>query len=181
MCGECCTRYTITVTQYDARRIAAFTGLNPTSFLTVMRPHESVADTYFDSPKIVLSGKNNNILALKEAHNACMFLENNQCSIYRARPLVCRPFPFTYSLKGKSDAEFTLNKEAQKFCKGIGIGSEKFDFSKLKKTVLTMETERDKLRKRVQNWNEKVTKGRINRPRLSDLIEFLLPPTKQQC
>jgi Fe-S-cluster containining protein len=146
-----------------------------------MRPHESVADTYFDTPMIVLGGKNDNVLALKEAHNACMFRKNNQCSIYRARPLVCRPFPFTYSLRGKSDPEFTLNQEARKFCKGIGIGSEKFDFIKLQKTVLLMESERDKLRRRIQSWNEKVTKGRIDRPKLRVLIDFLLPPAKRRC
>jgi Fe-S-cluster containining protein len=146
-----------------------------------MTPHESVADTYFDIPKIVLGGNDDNVLALKEGHEACMFRKNNECSIYTARPLVCRPFPFIYSLKAESDPEFTLNKEARKFCKGIGIGSDKFDFSKLKKTILAMETERNRFSKTIQNWNEKVTKGRIINPSLDDLVKFLLPLTKYQC
>jgi len=180
MCGECCTRYTITVTQYDAHRIAKFTGLNPTSFLAVVRPHESVASTYFDTPRIVLGGNDDNVLALKEGHGACMFRKKNKCSIYNARPLVCRPFPFTYSLKGSSDADFTVNDDAPKFCKGVGKGSEKFDFSQLKRTVRVMETERNRLRKRIDRWNKKVTKGQIDKPRLNDLVRFLLPAAKPQ-
>jgi Fe-S-cluster containining protein len=145
-----------------------------------MRPHESVANTYFDVPKIILGKNNDNVLSLKERHDACIFRKDNRCSIYPARPLVCRPFPFTYELKRKSDPEFTLNKEARTFCKGIGIGSENFDFSRLKNAVLTMETERERLKKKVQKWNEKVSKGKIDRPSLDALIEFLAPPIKRQ-
>lgn len=180
MCGECCSRYTITVTQYDARRIANFTGQDPAIFLTMVRPHESVADTYFDTPKIVSGGNDDNVLALRERHGACMFRKKNKCSIYTARLLVCRPFPFTYSLKHKSDADFTLDKESRSFCRGVGIGSEKFDFTQLKKTVRAMETERDRLKKRIQTWNKKVTSGRIDKPSLGNLVKFLLPATRHQ-
>jgi Fe-S-cluster containining protein len=145
-----------------------------------MRPHESVADTYFDVPKIMLGKSNDNVLSLRERHGACMFRKNNRCSIYVARPMVCRPFPFTYELKGKRDPEFTLNKEAQTFCKGIGVGSENFEFSRLKKAALAMENERERLEKRVEKWNEKVSKGRINRPSFDDLIEFLVPAVSRQ-
>jgi len=43
-----------------------------------------------------------------------------------------------------------------------------------------METERERLKKKVQKWNEKVSKGRIDRPSLDDLIEFLIPPIRRQ-
>lgn len=175
MCGECCTRYTITVTQSDVYRIARFTGLRPSGFLAVVRPDDSVASTYFDTPKIVLGDKDDNVLALKEGHDACMFRKKNKCSIHSSRPLVCRPFPFTYELRGKSDAEFTIHKGAKSFCKGLGAGSEKFDFTVLTKTVRVMETERDRFRTRIQKWNAKVTKGQINKPSIIELIKFLFP------
>ncbi len=31
---------------------------------------------------------------------ACVFLENDRCSIYEARPQQCRDFPFTWSVPG---------------------------------------------------------------------------------
>lgn len=179
MCGECCTRYTIIVTHLDAYRIARFTGLNPSRFLTVVRPHESVADTYFDTPKIGLGDQDDNVLTLKENGRACMFCKGSKCDIYSARPLVCRPFPFNYSLKGKNDFEFSVNNEARGFCKGLGIGSEKFDFTELAKMVRVMETERNTFGKQIQKWNAKVTKGRIDKPSVIDLITFLLPEIKR--
>jgi Fe-S-cluster containining protein len=179
MCGECCTRYTITVTHLDAYRIAGFTGLNPGRFLTLVRPDESVADTYFDTPKIGLGDQDDYVLALKENGRACMFRKGCKCSIYSARPLVCRPFPFRYSLKGKNDFEFSVNGEARGFCKGLGIGSEKFDFAELSKVVRVMETERGRFDKQIQKWNAKVTKGRIDKPSVIDLIRFLLPSIKR--
>jgi Fe-S-cluster containining protein len=178
MCGKCCRIYTITVTPSDAYRIARFTGLKPIEFLTLVRPDERVASTYFDVPKIVLGDQNNNILSLREGHSACMFHKKNKCSIYGARPLVCRPFPFIYEIRGKKGVEFSVNDEAKSFCKGIGVESEDFDFTELTRTVREMETERETFRAKIQEWNAKVTKGQKSNPSIADLVRFLLPRIK---
>jgi Fe-S-cluster containining protein len=179
MCGECCRRYTITVTGSDTHRIARFTGLNASKFLTVVRPHESVSETYFDTPKIRFGDEDNNVLALKEEDEACMFRKGTKCTIYGARPLICRPFPFNYSLRSGRGIEFTVNEEARSFCKGLGVGSTEFDFKELSGTVHLMEMERTSFRKEIKKWNAKVTNGRTAKPRIIDLIKFLVPSIKR--
>ena len=59
-------------------------------------------------------------LSLKEKANFdCIFWEENGCSVYPARPLQCRAFPFWHSLL---DSSKTWNHIA-KYCSGIGKGT----------------------------------------------------------
>ncbi len=56
-------------------------------------------------------------LSLNElpTHYDCVFLKNNQCTVYAARPVQCRTFPWwTSTLKSRKDWE-----EAALFCEGI--------------------------------------------------------------
>ena len=49
---------------------------------------------------------------------ACVFLENNRCTIYPVRPLQCRTFPFwPENFRSKSDWE-----QAKQMCPGIDTG-----------------------------------------------------------
>ena len=60
-------------------------------------------------------------LHLKEtnANGDCQFLENKKCSIYTARPIQCRTWPFW---KENMNAK-KWNKELIYFCPGIGKGN----------------------------------------------------------
>ena len=59
-------------------------------------------------------------LCLKERNKdgKCQFLDNKQCSVYKARPIQCRTWPF-WSTNMNSK---TWNKEISKFCPGINKG-----------------------------------------------------------
>ena len=68
-------------------------------------------------------------LHLKEINinGNCQFLENKKCSIYTARPIQCRTWPFW-----KENMNFKKwNKEIINFCPGIGKGAI-INFSKIK-------------------------------------------------
>lgn len=64
----------------------------------------------------------------KQADGKCVFLENNKCSIYAFRPLICRFYPFELKPVGNGYL-FDVTSE----CPGIGVGDRlgKQDFLKL--------------------------------------------------
>jgi Fe-S-cluster containining protein len=180
MCGECCRRYAIPVTSSDINRIVKFTGLSLTTFLTLMEPDDSVIQTYKDFPKIRLKDGDNFVLVLSQKNDDCMFLKDNRCSIYRARPLVCKPFPFEYSIEKRGEIEFSINMEARVFCKGLGKGSRSFDFTELRRSAVAIESQNDAFRRKAQEWNGKASNRKINSSRIRVLIEFLTTDINQE-
>lgn len=48
----------------------------------------------------------------------CMFLENKRCSVYEARPIQCRTWPFWPDVMNAK----TWKKEVVTFCPGVGKG-----------------------------------------------------------
>nr|MDO8135105.1 YkgJ family cysteine cluster protein [Candidatus Njordarchaeum guaymaensis] len=180
MCGECCRRYAIPVTSSDIDRIIRFTGLSPMRFLTLMEPDNSVIQTYKDFPKIRLKDGDNFVLVLSPKNYGCMFLKDNKCSIHEARPLVCKPFPFEYSIEKGGEVEFSINIEARTFCKGLGKGSSNFDFTDLGRSAVAMESQNDAFRRKAQEWNGKAFNRKINSSRMGVLIEFLTTDINQE-
>jgi Fe-S-cluster containining protein len=177
MCGECCKRYMIPVNSSDIRRISAFTSLEPKEFLELIIPNKSVASTYGGVPRISLEGKIDNVLVLKEEDDTCMFLKDRRCAIYRARPLRCRPFPFSYEMK-RGKIAFTINEEAAEFCMGLGRETKRVDFTELSSVVLSMEDEQSVFRDRAKEWNSKVFNRSKAKYTMGDLLKFLLPHNK---
>ena len=108
-CREhCCIGdYATFVTLGDVRRIAKFTGRPPDEFAKYddicADPEgqeelmEEKDHSYFEYDK---SGK---VLQLKAKDNGeCIFLKDMKCTIYPARPLVCRIFPIGFRKEGDS-------------------------------------------------------------------------------
>jgi Fe-S-cluster containining protein len=173
MCGECCRKYLIPVNSGDIRRITEFTGLEPVRFLELIVPDESVASTYDGVPRIALKVENSNILVLKEENDACLFLKNKKCSIYQARPLRCRPFPFNYDKK-RGEVSFQVNEDAVEFCKGLGRETKHVDFRELTETANAMEKEQKVFRRRVRIWNSDRLRDKGVDGSVDDLLKFLL-------
>ena len=54
----------------------------------------------------------------KTEERKCVFLEDDSCSIYQVRPLICRFYPFELKNPGKNRYVFDYTDE----CPGIGKG-----------------------------------------------------------
>jgi Fe-S-cluster containining protein len=54
----------------------------------------------------------------KTVDGSCVFLRNDSCSIYEARPLICRFYPFQLQNRGNDRYVFRYTEE----CPGIGKG-----------------------------------------------------------
>lgn len=101
-CGVCCKLAGgfVYVTDERIQELADQLELNLTEF----------TDTYLDI--------HDNKYVLKSAGNACIFLKNDVCIVYDARPEQCRTFPFwPQNLKSKYRWKLTLLE-----CEGIGRG-----------------------------------------------------------
>lgn len=89
----------------DLERLAAFLGISP----------DETKATYCRSVETGLAPR----LSLREQPNYdCTFWRNGECSVYEARPLQCRTYPFwtpTLSSRANWDAE-------RRYCPGINAG-----------------------------------------------------------
>ena len=65
-------------------------------------------------------GKTDGVYHLKDAKGPdCIFLKNNRCEVYEARPIQCRTWPFWPEVMNAK----TWAKEVAAFCPGIGKGN----------------------------------------------------------
>jgi Fe-S-cluster containining protein len=80
---------------------------------------------------VEVNGKHPYVYEMKKSSEGkCVFLKNNQCSIYSSRPLICMFYPF--------ELKFNENKESHDFeftveCPGVNQGKllDKADFKRL--------------------------------------------------
>jgi Fe-S-cluster containining protein len=77
-CANCCRHSVVPISKPEIERIAGHTGSTPDA---VARDY-TVPDP--DAPALRI---------LRDAGGACVFLKDNLCTIYEARPKTCRNFP----------------------------------------------------------------------------------------
>ncbi len=103
MCGNCC--------QIPGGRVQ----VSPAEIADIARILQLKVDEIIDS----FVETNSREFCLKDgSHGTCVFLENNSCRIYSARPLQCRTFPF-WPENIKSHYRW---KQLTSFCPGIDRG-----------------------------------------------------------
>ena len=113
-CNHCCTDVVCLLTPWDVRRIMKVTGNSPYDFIDFLTPDE-VVEVGADDPTWLKLGRDRYIMALRrDEETGCTFLDNKTrfCSIYEARPNLCRLYPFSVkeSKTGKYKG-FTLHDD----------------------------------------------------------------------
>jgi Fe-S-cluster containining protein len=64
----------------------------------------------------------------KTAENGkCVFLENNRCTIYTLRPLICRFYPFELKITARKKYQFLYTNECPSICKGKTLNKDYFE------------------------------------------------------
>ncbi len=103
---DCCSSFhSRFVTLGDAERIASFLKKKPAEFLAYaeLKDNDKQTELYRKRPHgyyydLAIRGK---ILQIKDGKKGeCLFFQKGRCSIYPARPLACRVFPFWFSIRG---------------------------------------------------------------------------------
>jgi Fe-S-cluster containining protein len=87
-CGACCRlEGYVYVSEADVKKLCSFLNIDEAAF----------TDKYTQLSK-------NRRLALKSRQDdSCVFLENNRCAVYDARPFQCEGFPMQWKLKKLAD------------------------------------------------------------------------------
>ena len=62
--------------------------------------------------------KTDGVFHLKDDGAACTFLKNKKCTVYKARPMQCRTWPFWPETMGAK----SWKKDVVHFCPGVGKG-----------------------------------------------------------
>ena len=102
-CGNCCKDPLLPLTDADARRISEHTGDKVEDIVRWVDRHGIDMD---DEPEgFVMLRQGKRVPVLRHTRGACHYLgEDNRCTIYKARPLGCRIFPFDPTF-GKKDGK----------------------------------------------------------------------------
>ena len=81
-CGECC-RWggSVLLTDEDIRKMADFMGISESEFISV---HTRLAPS------------RKQLALLDQADGSCAFLDGDRCSVYEARPVQCKSFPYAW-------------------------------------------------------------------------------------
>ncbi|HVY28406.1 MAG TPA: YkgJ family cysteine cluster protein [Polyangiaceae bacterium] len=96
-CGECCRRHRAAVTSFDVARLIAATGRAAEELVAWLAPDE--VDMTGEPESFVELSEGRRLLVLARTSGACSLLgADNLCSVYAARPLDCRSFPFDFEL-----------------------------------------------------------------------------------
>lgn len=106
-CSRCCRHEPgfVFLTKDDLSRLVKAVGVPETAFLARYTKRVRLGTT----ERVSLNEKKN---------YDCVFWENDGCSVYEARPLQCRSYPFWIS---NVDAEASWERTARE-CPGIGLG-----------------------------------------------------------
>lgn len=105
-CGKCCTgaKGSIFIDQEDLEGMAELLNLSPKDF-----------------KRLYVKNRHNRLMLVEkkraEGDYACIFLKDNRCSVYQARPKQCRTYPF-WPENLNSPESWAL---AAKECEGISI------------------------------------------------------------
>jgi Fe-S-cluster containining protein len=94
-CNHCCTEVICLPTPWDVIRIVRATGQDPYEFLDWVT-HEDIDEISKNDPTWLECGGDRYMMALRRHGDRCHFLdkETRYCTIYEARPILCRLYPF---------------------------------------------------------------------------------------
>ena len=98
LCGDCCRNVenSVMLDAFDAYRLGQYLREKTSMVSTI----EDVF-SWFTHPQALENGYPVFVLNTCGEHHACTFLEQDRCSVYDARPRVCRLYPFTVFTGGR--------------------------------------------------------------------------------
>ncbi|MEN9579349.1 MAG: putative zinc- or iron-chelating domain [Pseudomonadota bacterium] len=94
-CGHCCRQLRVAVTSFDLRRLTRSSGKRTLDVVQWLSPEE--VDMTGEPGGFVHLSDGRRLMVLAQQSEACVFLDaGNRCTVYTARPMDCRAFPFDF-------------------------------------------------------------------------------------
>lgn len=163
-CGLCCNYpgLLVNVTPRDMRLLAKHLKADAVAMLKAVAFYQVEPVKEMDAAKIqdrmvfppVKTHKGMAYLCLlKKPDGQCVFLKDNKCTIYPARPRICQSFPFTFK-HGSQGVSVLISTFAASSCPGIGKG-EHVNVDKVKETGRAILQEIDEMASFTNWWNNR--------------------------
>ena len=99
-CANCCREGEAGVSKRDVERLADFLGLSAEEF----------------REQYTMRAKDNDLILKRSDKTGCVFLRDNQCSVYEARPKACADYPHLVHVDGSVAARMWIMPERATYC-----------------------------------------------------------------
>lgn len=164
-CGNCCRETVVLLTDADVRRISEGTGRAPAEFVRFFG--KDAVEMEKRHPLWVRFDLGRAVMGLKWRGQHCMFLdEDNRCSIYDLRPVVCREHPFNVSLSDSGAVQrISLSRVVE--CPHEWDG--RVSLTEVRSVVRWNERQSDAYTEKVRAWNRRRAGSRTR----TDFLRYL--------
>lgn len=115
-CLHCCTDVICLPTPWDVLRIFKTSGLSPYKFVEFLGPDEITEVEKNDPTWLDCNGQRYLMALWRDPKKGCFFLDRKarHCTIYPARPILCRLFPFkVHESKEGEFRRFSLHQDVE--------------------------------------------------------------------
>jgi len=171
--GLCCIKYWIPVTHIDLFRLETYGEINAIEVVRLVNSRIFRAQGRI--PKIKFKGDKYYLALRTKSNRACIFLtKEGECSVHPFKPLVCRFYPFVYSVSGDGRIKIKVNKDAAKECPGLILDDKPIEREielRLIRLAKARIRELELYRKAVSFWNLELYSRNL---KVEELIDFLL-------
>lgn len=181
-CGSCCSGSSLIVnlTPRDMQVLARQLRCTPGQLLKYIGFYQVEVDSKQEEeavrerlvvPPVMTSNGMAYVGLLKRPDGKCVFLENEKCSVYQARPRICQSFPFTFMPKAGGGASIMVTTFATNLCPGIGKGPN-VNPSKIKDLGKITLDDIESCKVFIAKWNARPVEGQDWSPRA--LVEAMI-------
>jgi Fe-S-cluster containining protein len=148
-CGNCCKEPLLPLTDSDLRSIVKRTGDRPRDIVRWVSRHEIDLDGEPEAFALLRPGRR--VMVLAHTRRGCRYLgKDDRCTIYGARPLGCRVFPFDPTFKKDGQLKrLTLIPAANCLYEMDGNNS----IEQIQKQHEAFDRQTDRYHERVALWN----------------------------
>lgn len=166
-------RYWIPVTHLDLFRLEVYGEINAIDVVRLVNSKIFRAQKKF--PQIKFKGQEYYLALRSRPNHACIFLtKDGKCSVHSFKPLVCRFYPFIYSIRNDGSIEIKINEEAIGECPGLILNGKPLEkelkFKLIKLARIRIE-ELELYNEAIEKWNWELYS---ESSKIEDLLEFLL-------
>ena len=177
--GICCRKYWIPITHLDMFRLEYYGGIEV--YEVVRLRDVTIYRTSKKYPQIIYKGKKY-YLSLRDRpdYYGCIFLsDEGTCKVHEFKPLVCRFYPFVYTVHSDGRITIDVNENAIKECPGLILDGEPID-KEIEEQLIRLARIRIKelelYEEAVNEWNEEYSSANKS---LSYLIDFLMDKARE--
>ncbi len=171
--GLCCIKYWVPVTHLDLLRLEMYGDIDPEEVVCLRDARLSRAHSRI--PKLLFRGRERYLALRTRLGGGCVFLlDSGKCSVHPFKPLVCRFYPFVYSVRPDGSIEISVSESAAKECPGLVLDGGPIDErirASLARLARVRLRELELYRRAAAEWSGELDHSRA---RLSELVEFLM-------